>query len=893
MKRLTPWLLAAIALAGCAKSTTRPTAKMKGPTGVALFRGYSTDAPGTLRQLVAVSNTRGDDLRVIDALTNQVLLGPTLVAALAIPTESRPTLIAAGRLDDLDDAGTGVAARPDLLVVAPRGLVARPNQPGRFAAAIQVVVTWDPAMRVDRTIDLGDVAPDATITALAVIPEAQPDGSRLPGTARVVIGLSDGGLLTIQATRATGTEAIVLGDPSRLDLGITRQDLAFTPLDLAFPPYDLAFPAADPAPVPGWNKLYVATTNPIPGPGGAFGVAELDVSGTPGAWPVRAIPGRIGTTRVAALGVAPFLDNDPNAAIPDFDQFGPVVPRVYASVDLRACGRDRSMPCGVAVLDPVAGGLAADPAGELPYQLPFQVDGEVVALAVSGPPQESDRPGYLQLAPASGRRWTQSMGAISSSVGRIYIANLSHFALANDVSTLVGSSRARVISASSIVPSLTSNTIGVWQWLIPKDPNATWPLYIDTYAVFGIGVTPGYTPNDDWSVTYQGVLPGLGSRLAVARVPAGASQPPTQVALQQATGLTEPGTSPWRSVVRVYDPRLAIQPYDIVEVSGFESGVCPRGKFEMVVTGLLPPTADAPGGAIALAPAGSQPTNDGQVLPADPACLPGGDSPVTVTVRAWGYVLLGSRTGYGGTAPGGPGPARRHAGLRAEVRERGPALLPHHAGPAGRLAAGGRRRGGLRGRRGHLPGDLRAAHPGPPGPAALLRHQPVRRHPRADLLQHLGRAGAHRQRRAPAAPAAPPARLPPADRAGGGLQAGGQARRRRLRSARARGLPGVLHRERLRAELPGALQRHERDRRRPAGAGAPLRPDRGHRAGDRRHPRLRRLRRQPRARVRLGLVGPELHHHSLTAVAASCERRGHESPAPGAADSRRPLGAAR
>jgi hypothetical protein len=648
VKRLTPWLLVAIALAGCAKSTSRPSAKMKGPTGVALFRGYAADAPGTLRQLVAVSNTRGDDLRVIDAMTNQVLLGPTLVAALTIPTESRPTLIAAGRLDDLDGTGTGVAALPDLLVVAPRGLVARPSQPDQFAAAIQVVVTWDPAMRVDRTIDLGDVAPDAIITALAVIPEARPDGTRLPGTARVVIGLSDGGLLTIQATRAVGSEAIVLGDPSRLDLGITRQDLAFTPLDLASPPYDLAFPAPDPAPVPGWNRLYLATTDPIPGPGGVLGVAELDVTGTPGAWPVRAISGRIGTTRVAAAGVAPFIDNDPDATIPDFDQFGPVVPRVYAAVDLSACGRDRSMPCGVAVIDPVAGGLAADPAGELPYQLPFQVDGEVVSLAVSGPPQESDRPGYLQLAPASGRRWTQSMGAISSSVGRIYIADLSHFALANDVSSLVGNTRTRVTSAASLVPSLTSNTIGLWQWLIPKDPEVTWPLYIDTFAVFGVGVTPGYTPNDDWFVTYQGVMPGLGSRLAVARVPAGPLQPPTQVALQQATELTGPGTSPWRSVVRVYDPRLAIQPFDIVEVSGFETGVCPLGKFEMVVTGLLPPTADAPGGAIALAPAGSQPTNDGQTLPANPSCLPAGDSPVTVTVRAWGYVLLGSRTGYGG-----------------------------------------------------------------------------------------------------------------------------------------------------------------------------------------------------------------------------------------------------
>ena len=231
------------------------------------------------------------------------------MAALTIPTEPRPTLIAAGRLDDLDAAaaaaGTNtIVARPDLLVVAPRGLVARPTQVGQFAAAIQLVVTWETAMRAEPAIDLGDMAPDATITALAVIPVAKPDGLgrwvRDFGKARVVIGLSDGGLLTMDASRIAGGEAIQLSLP-------VRQDLGFIPLDLAPSQFD-------PAQSNDGLKLYVATTDPIPGPGGVLGVAELDVTGTPGAFPVRAISARVGTTRVTAVNVAPFVANtDPRS----------------------------------------------------------------------------------------------------------------------------------------------------------------------------------------------------------------------------------------------------------------------------------------------------------------------------------------------------------------------------------------------------------------------------------------------------------------------------------------------------------------------------------------------------------------------------------------------------
>ena len=79
MNRLAPWLLAAVALAGCAKSTYRPTAKMNSPRAVAVFMGYGADQPGLLRPLVAVANNRGDDLRLLDAVTDKALESPTLV----------------------------------------------------------------------------------------------------------------------------------------------------------------------------------------------------------------------------------------------------------------------------------------------------------------------------------------------------------------------------------------------------------------------------------------------------------------------------------------------------------------------------------------------------------------------------------------------------------------------------------------------------------------------------------------------------------------------------------------------------------------------------------------------------------------------------------------------
>jgi hypothetical protein len=633
VNRLAPWLLAAAAVvaAGCAKNTSRPGAKLHGPQGVAVYRGFGVDQPGVLRPLLAVANTRGDDLRIIDAVTDRVLEGPTLVAALAVPTEPRPSLIAAGSLHDQSPAGTN-ALRSDLLVVAPRGLVLRPfpAPAGTFGATIELVVTWDERTRVASTVDLGDLAPEGALTSLLVAPVLESDGAGgwqpTPNQARVLATTTDGALLSMLATRdpADSTNAITLGAPRVQLLGFAGLDLALSQ---------------------DGTRIYVATLDPIPSAGGVLGVAELDNTVAAGDLPVRALTTRIGTTQVAALDVAPFLDNDKILPIdPELDTFGPAEPRVYASLDSGSCGRDRSMPCGIAVIDPVRGGLAADPSGELPYQLPIQVPGEVVDFAVSGPPSISDKPGYLKFDPGSGLRWTKAFAAVSTTSGRIYLVDLSHFSVGNVLSPLTGSASTRVINSASYLPASASGApptdaaaIGLWYEPIGK-PAA---LLFDSFAAAGVAVTPGYTNSETFTITYQGKLPGLSSRQAVAHVVSGA---PEWIAIQEATGLTASGTSPWRSVARLYDPRLAVHIGDLVVVEAFPTGVCTGGAFELVVTALLPPDPLLyPGGAVAVTPATLQDPL------ADPRCLPqGADTAVTVSFRVPYLVLAGAASGYAG-----------------------------------------------------------------------------------------------------------------------------------------------------------------------------------------------------------------------------------------------------
>jgi hypothetical protein len=621
VNRLAPWLLAAVALAGCAKNTSRPTAKMNGPQGVAVYQGYGADQPGVLRSLVAVANTRGDDLRIIDAVTDKVMAGPTVVGALSVPTQPLPSLIAAGSLHDQSTAGANVL-KADLLVVAPRGLVL--DTAGTFGAVIQSVVTWDAQTRVQQTIELSSVVPDSALTALVVVPVFESDGlggwRQAANQARVLASTTDGALVSILATRdpADAKDPIVLGLPEKQLLGFTCLDLAAT---------------AD------GTRIYAATLDPIPGPGGELGVAEFDNTVATGPMPARALPARAGTTRVATLLVAPFLANAPS--LDQNDTFGdPPQPRVYAAIDPTSCGRDRAMPCGIAVIDPVAGGLAADPKSELPYQLPIQIEGEVISMAATLPPKVSERDGFLKIDPGNGALYTKAFMAVASTTGQIYMVDLSRYGVGNAISPLNGGSQTRAYTGISGVPDPASAAIGIWYEGVSTTGVRLVEVLFDTLAPAGVTVTPGYTRSETINITYQGYLPGLRDKPAVAHVTSGT---PDWIALQEATGLTAPGSSPWRNVVRVYDPRVAIQPGDPVVLDGLPSGLCPDGKFEMRVTGLLPPDpVQYPGGALAVEPLHTPP---------EPGwlCLPSGTgTAISASLRVSGLVVVGSQSGYMG-----------------------------------------------------------------------------------------------------------------------------------------------------------------------------------------------------------------------------------------------------
>ncbi|HET9553299.1 MAG TPA: hypothetical protein VFP50_10055 [Anaeromyxobacteraceae bacterium] len=660
IRRSIPFLVAVALLAGCGKTTTRPAAGLKGSAAVAVFRGYLADQPAVLRQHVAVANVLGDDLKFLDAQDAKVVLAPTLVGALAVPVRQRPAVLAAGPLNDLDGAGNPLA-RPDLLLVASRGLFARDPllHPGQSSARLQVITTWDPVTHVALEVDLGDVAPDAEILSVVTtgIREPTATGFRLrPGAVRAFLGMTGGLLVTVDFERAADGLAIELAAPAGPP-NPAVQALGFDALGLG--------------PSPDAASLYVATRDPIPGPGGVLGVAELDLSQPVGALTVRAIPAGP-TTDVVAMTLKVFKGFTSGDATLDVFEDQPST-RVYALLAPDACGRDAPLQCGLAVIDPVVGGLAADPAGQAPHMNPIQIPGEGLAMAATGPSALQERAGFLKIAPGSGQRYTTGLIAVASTAGHVYLVDPGHLAVANDVSMLNGNSRTRVSSAATKLPlTATGGTqpttvplLGLWN----EKTDPAHPVVVTgaSSMMAQVKVTPGFTNSETWSVSYQGILPGLGDRTGQVRSTGPAID---WIAVQEATGLTGAGQAALRSVAHLYDPRLAVRGGDLVVVNatgllgtdGQEA--CPKGPFELRVTGLLPPTADYPGGAVSVVPADVQPRwskdstgawiADSNASPADPHCLdarstlPAGDRKAVTTFRARALVAVGTVSGYAG-----------------------------------------------------------------------------------------------------------------------------------------------------------------------------------------------------------------------------------------------------
>ena len=660
MNRPIAVLAAAALLLACGKTTTRPAAGFRGMSAVVVFKGYMNEQPTELRTFVATANPLGDELKFVDAVEDRVVLAPVPVGPLALPTLPRPAFLAATSLSD----ATPLA---DLLVVASRS----PQSVGGAVPAVwlEVVNTWNPETRLEARVSLGAVAPDANLVALIAtpVPRAAAGGGveATPGRARVLAALSGGLLASVEFVRQADGSIVQAGDPVVQALGLEPMALAASRLG---------------------ELLYVATTDPIPGSGGILGVAELDASGAPGAFAMRALDARGPTVAVTTLEVKEFTGF---GAKPEEDTFTDTAARrVYAALAPFACGRDAAMPCGVVVIDPSTGTILPDPAGVAEFMAPIQVPGIVTALSATEPSSVDAtdssgvaRPGRVLIAPGSGQRYTTGLIVASSTSGRGYLIDPGHFAVPSDSDLLRGTRRARVSAFSSIRPTQANGAtygvewfnLGIWdERAAASSGDATQSLVTTslTAAQAVVGLTPGFTNSETWTVSWQGILPGLGGRRAELH---GDGAGPTWLAVQDRTGLAGPAGAPvFRDVGRLYDPRLAIHLDDLVVVDATTQAACKQdpatgkgGLFELRITAFLPPSDAFPGGAVSVTPAAVQPQNvvrdaagnpvlntDGTIktTTGDPGCVStlSGELAVTASVRASHLVISGSVSGYVG-----------------------------------------------------------------------------------------------------------------------------------------------------------------------------------------------------------------------------------------------------
>ncbi len=660
--------LAALALlaGACGKTSSRPAAAFKGISAVAVFHGYFDGHPTELRAYAAVASPLGDELKFVDALDGTAVVGPAPVGPLSLPVLPRPSYLAATSLAD-QDAGGAAAPQADLLVVASAS--PQPLAGAAPSVVLEVVGTWDPITRVAATVDLGPVAPDATLLALLATPVPRPATGggfeATPGRARVVAALTGGRLVTVEFARGAGGRVEQAGDP-------VLQVLGFEPLALA-------------ATAAG-ALIYVASPDPIPGPGGLLGVAELDGAGTPGAFAVRALDARAPTVAVAALDVREFTGFTSDPSLDTFTDTAAT--RVYAALQPGSCGRDALITCGVAVIDPALGGLAADPAGLQPFQQPIQVPGTVTSLSAVGASLVATEPGLLVISPGTGQRYTSGLLVAGSTTGQAYLLDPSHFAVPSDTDLLRFSARTRVSGFVSSRPVQADGrpypkewmNLGVWDERTADlpDPN----VFVGTELATAAGVvkvTPGFTNTETWTIIWQDILPGLGGRRAQVH---GDGAGLTWVALQDPTGLTGPGGVPvLRDVARLYDPVLSVRVGDLVVVDATRVEACRAdpagtltpphagrgGLFDLRITAILPPTAAAPGGSVAVTPVpdADQPRNpvldatgnvefnlDGSIKTTvgDPHCLDGltGEQAVLASIRSPALLLTGSSSGVVG-----------------------------------------------------------------------------------------------------------------------------------------------------------------------------------------------------------------------------------------------------
>jgi hypothetical protein len=588
VKRLLAVALLALGSA-CSSGTTFISADFRGPAAVVAFQGVA-DAGGTPQPWIAVASSRGNELRIIDPETDLPVRNATLAFPLSVPTLARPIYLASGSLHD---------SLPDALVVASGGL------------SIQLIGTWYspvnqiPLFGVAEQWNLDSVVEaGAQIVGLAVasVPTGTPAGDPpvypvVQGKAWVVAAVSEGfsggggSLVVLEIARGEGG-VIALGAP------VAVKPLGFDPVAIATSPDNF--------------HLYLASSGPIPGANGpVLGIAEVDASaGRDAVWPVLGLDGKAPTTSVAAA----ILGERTVTAWFNFD--APVL-RVFAALDPSGCGPTQPIECGIATFDPLRGGLAADPApsiGTVPkqgYRTPMPVSAVPLTFAVAMPASiagpvnpglpkgaqacyspattgaplpvcpDAGIPGggfvvfngggvpqaFAQIA-AGSLWWSSAIGQVGSGDGNAITMDLGRFGPVDFVSPVNDTlTNTQVTRALPVGPAGPTN--GTGNFGFPANTSAVGLLnrsgIVDNTPeamILDIIVTPGFTRNEAWLASYQGLLPSLSLRRGVVGLNADGAT--LYVAIQEAyapppAGVL-PAASPWVPLAEVASPNFAIHP---------------------------------------------------------------------------------------------------------------------------------------------------------------------------------------------------------------------------------------------------------------------------------------------------------------------------------------------
>jgi len=316
----------------------------------------------------------------------------------------------------------------------------------------------------------------------------------------------------------------------------------------------------------------------------------------------------------------------------------------------------------------------------------------------SGAPQS-----FMLQAPTTGPLWTSVTALVTAIDGVAYVLDLGRFGpvnatfmLNNEISqtsvytaTAVGPVGPTASSALFGFPPGTAG-VGVWQ----DHPAGGGPTVVHdpTSLPSTFTVWPGFTRNDRWLVSYQGFMPGLALRRSVLGLtPGGALYLAIQGALVPSVDGRLPAGSDWVAGAVIASPELGIHTLDTDGAPGdlglfrLDVDPCastrpnwipagqttpvydptkPPESHEAVLQTLLDPDPNLyPGGGMQLAPAADpamaseyaclvawfqRSENTGLVLTAFNTNPTTDDYARGTSLRAGGFVLVGSLAGYAG-----------------------------------------------------------------------------------------------------------------------------------------------------------------------------------------------------------------------------------------------------